>query len=418
MKKSTLSRRQAAKELSSDHGAWLVQRILDKGKCALDELGRELGKALVEAVFLIEREEVCGPNYHPRKRGVYKWASQQGSVYVGKHKEKVMVPRIRSAKHEIPLSSYQRLKNPEVFSEQLTDLCLSGMSARRYDWLVQDATERLGVSASSVSRHVALATAKRLEQFRERPLKGFDPFAIFIDSVHRGESVFVVALGVDMQGQKQALGFWEGATENFEICEMLFCEVEKRGLSLHGGIVFITDGGKGIKKSLHRRFGKKVLHQRCTVHKCRNIRSHLPKRYQEEARRRYNLAIGMESYEDARKELLSLHKWLNSINGSAAESLMEGFDELLLLHRLKVPLALRRSLRSTNAIEGLFSRVRFYEKNIRRYHNSAMSRRWLGTVLLHSEQGFKKIRGHECIKDVKALITSYCRRVDTKSRAA
>jgi hypothetical protein len=45
----------------------------------------------------------------------------------------------------------------------------------------------------------------------------------------------------------------------------------------------------------------------------------------------------------------------------------EGMEELLLLHLLEVPFELRRSLRSTNAIEGLFSGVRLYEKNIRRH---------------------------------------------------
>ena len=45
----------------------------------------------------------------------------------------------------------------------------------------------------------------------------------------------------------------------------------------------------------------------------------------------------MERYEDAQKELTSLHRWLKSINGSAAESLMEGLEDLLLLHLLEVP---------------------------------------------------------------------------------
>jgi transposase-like protein len=274
------------------------------------------------------------------------------------------------------------------------------------------------VSASSVSRHLVLAGAKRLEEFRERRLDDFEPFAMFIDSVHRGGNVFIVALGVNMRGEKRTLGFREGATENHEICEMLLCDLERRGLRLHGGIVFITDGGKGIIKALRRRFGKKVLHQRCTVHKCRNICGHLPKRYRDEARRRFNRAMDMNSYEDAHRELLALHRWLKSLNGSAAESLKEGMEELLLLHLLNVPFALRRSLRSTNAIEGLFSRVRFYEKNIRRYRSSGMSQRWLGTVLLHCERGFRKIKGYQRIRNVRASIVRYQNKLDITARAA
>jgi transposase-like protein len=329
-----------------------------------------------------------------------------------------MVPRLRGPQGEIPLRSYQRLKNPEEFSSELLNFWLSGMSGRRYSWLIEDAAERLGVSASSVSRHLVLAGAKRLEEFRERSLAEFEPFAVFIDSVHRGENCFIVALGVNIRGEKQSLGFWEGATETHEVCEMLFCDLERRGLRLHQGIVFVTDGGKGIIKAIRRRFGKKALHQRCTVHKCRNICGHLPKRYRDEARRRFNRAIDMNSYDEAHKELLSLHRWLRTINGSAAESLKEGMEDLLLLHVLSVPYSLRRSLRSTNAIEGLFSRVRFYEKGIKRYHSSSMSQRWLGTVLLYCERGFRKIKGYQWIKNVRSSIVRYQNKLDAVARAA
>jgi len=39
-----------------------------------------------------------------------------------------------------------------------------------------------------------------LEQFRERDLSGFEPFAIFLDSVHRGGRVFIVGLGINITG--------------------------------------------------------------------------------------------------------------------------------------------------------------------------------------------------------------------------
>ena len=70
-----------------------------------------------------------------------------------------------------------------------------------------------------MSRHLVEATAKQLKQFRERSLEEFPVFAMYLDTVHRGGQAFVVALGVDREGKKLPLGFWEGATENHEICE-------------------------------------------------------------------------------------------------------------------------------------------------------------------------------------------------------
>lgn len=196
------------------------------------------------------------------------------------------------------------------------------------------------------------------------------------------------------------LGFWQGATENHEISEELFKDMERRGLRLSRKIIWVTDGGKGIIKALKDRFGKKVIHQRCTIHKDRNIQRHLAKKYRKESHRRFTTALEQNSYEDARKMLLDMEKWLRGINESAADSLMEAVDEILTLHRLKVPKLLRKTLHSTNPIESMFSTVRDCEGNIKRYRGSRMKQRWLASVLLHCEKGFKRVKGYASIPDV------------------
>ena len=62
---------------------------------------------------------------------------------------------------------------------------------------------------------------------------------MYLDTVHRGGQAFVVALGVDREGKKLPLGFWEGATENHEICEELLEELERRGLKLSKRILWV-----------------------------------------------------------------------------------------------------------------------------------------------------------------------------------
>ena len=63
----------------------------------------------------IEREEIAGPDYQLTNPGIYKWASQLGSVYTEEEKIEVNRPRIRSRSKEIPLQSYQKLKRLEWF---------------------------------------------------------------------------------------------------------------------------------------------------------------------------------------------------------------------------------------------------------------------------------------------------------------
>lgn len=79
---------------------------------------------------------------------------------------------------------------------------------------------------------------------------------------------------------------------------------------------------------------------------------------------------------------------------------MEAIEELLTLHQLKIPALLRKTLHFTNPIESMFSTVRDCEGNIKRYRNSRMMQRWLASVLLHCEKGFRRIKGFASIPDV------------------
>ena len=133
-------------------------------------------------------------------------------------------------------------------------------------------------------------TAHKLKAFQTRSLAAYTPFALFLDTVHRGGEAFLVALGVNLSGKKMALGFWQGSSENHEICEALFRDLERRGLALSRRLLFVTDGGSGLRKALRERFGKKLVHQRCAIHKTRNLQRHLAKRYRPEAPQRFTIA--------------------------------------------------------------------------------------------------------------------------------
>lgn len=416
MKQSTKNRKQAASDIHTLFGeerlASQLLTIANFGKRAFDSLHHDLGRMLVESIFLLERESVTGPDHAPLMPGVYKWGHQGGSVFIGDQKVRVDKPRIKGPGGEITLQTYEKLKERGAFSDELLSRLMAGLSGRRYEDVVVKAAEAFGVSPSSVSRHFVEASAKKLKEFTERSLADFKPFAILLDTVHRGGQAFIVALGIDILGKKKVLGFWEGATENGEITKELLAKLEERGLELTSRCLFLTDGGKGIITALRAKFGKKLMHQRCVIHKDRNIQKHLAERYRKRAHELFTLALKHTSYADALKALQEMEKWLRGINPSAANSLLEALDEILLIHRLQVPEELRPSLRSTNGIENLFSTTRHREKNVKNYNpnyrgeprKKGMSQRWLGTVLLNAESGFRTVKGAEHIPAVLAAI--------------
>ena len=214
---------------------------------------------------------------------------------------------------------------------------------------------------------------------------------MYLDTVHRGGQAFVVALGVDREGKKLPLGFWEGATENHEICEELLEELERRGLKLSKRILWVTDGGGGIIKALKDRYGKKLIH-RCTLHKDRNIQRHLPKRYRKQAHHLFATALEQNSY--GREEDVAGVRALASRHRVGGRLTPRGTRGGADAPQVEGPRLLRQSLHSTNPIESMFSMVRSCERNIKRYRNSKMRQRWLAAVLLHCEQQFRRVKGH------------------------
>ncbi|MEQ1845021.1 MAG: IS256 family transposase [Nitrospira sp.] len=380
-------------------------RVISSGKQALDAVMLEMGRLVAESIMLIEREELAGPDYYPTHPALQKWAHEAGSVYIGDQKVKVKRPRLRDVgQGEVPLKSYARLHATGDFSEELLEKILRGVSAQKYTETVLEAARAFGVSSSAVSQKMVALTAQHLKAFQERSLAACMPFALFLDTIHRGGEAFLVALGVDVSGQKMALGFWQGSSENHEICEALFRDLERRGLVLSRRILFVTDGGSGLRKALRERFGKKLVHQRCAIHKSRNLQRHLAKPYRKEAHRQLTTALEQTSYAEAKQMLRALEAWLRTKNESAADSLLEAFEELLTLHRLRVPTLLRKTLMSTNPIESMFSLVRHSERNLKRTRGSLMLQRWLGTVLLYCEKQFRRVKGVAEIAQVIAAI--------------
>lgn len=106
-------------------------------------------------------------------------------MYIGDQKVRVERPRLRRSFGEIQLKSYERLKEPDGFSEEFLAKVLSGISCQRYVEIVIETAEDFGVSASPVSRHTIDTTEKQLKEFKKRTLKAFNTFTIFLDTIHR-----------------------------------------------------------------------------------------------------------------------------------------------------------------------------------------------------------------------------------------
>src|SRR5262249_23755784 len=108
---------------------------------------------------------------------------------------------------------------------------------------------------------------------------------IFVDGLHFRDHVVLLALGVDAQGQKHVIALREGTTENATVCKGLLADLRDRGLDLDRAVLFVIDGGTGLRKALRETCGPSAIVQRCQVHKRRNVLDHLPEAMRPRVRR-------------------------------------------------------------------------------------------------------------------------------------
>jgi putative transposase len=363
------------------------------------------------AQLLINREvlELVGDRgEHNAERECVRWGKQDGSALLSEQRVPLKKPRVRTRDrlHEVELQTYAALNTKDFLNEQATAKLLSGLSTRRFEKTLSKHLRGRGVGRQAVSERGIAEMTNQLEEFQTRSLAGLDVIAVFMDGIHLGDDVYVAAVGIDSTGKRHVLGFESGSTEYSGICRALLSRLIDRGvLDESGGILFIIDGGKGLRKAIKDVFGKRVHVQRCIIHKRRNVEEKLPQKLVSEFRQKFNAAYAKESHKDCEEGFVELRNWLIlHRRPAAAASLLEGQLELLTLHKLGISGVLRKSLCTTNCIESLFSAARYYMRNVKRWHGEQQMNRWIASGLLEAEKNLRKIPGYSQLQKLKQAL--------------
>jgi transposase-like protein len=242
---------------------------------------------------------------------------------------------------------------------------------------------------------VVRRTRQRLQEHLARRLDGLEVIALFMDGVVVAQQTVIVVLGITRAGAKVPLGLRLGSTENAVVCTELLQDLLARGLTLEGRVLWVIDGGKGLRKALGDVFGDAAVVQRCQLHKARNLDALVPPARQAYVRASLRRAYRAASAAAARRQLTALATWLER-NGHAdtAASLREGLEETLTVLKLGLPPTLRRFFATTNCIENLIGTVRHVTRNITRWRDGDMRRRWIGLGLLRAAERFRRIKRH------------------------
>jgi len=359
------------------------------------------GLQVMQTLMEADVAALAGPKgRHDAARTAVRHGCERGSVTLGGRRVSVTRPRVRTAdgSGELAIASYELFTSTEILGRMAMEQMLAGLSTRRYpvglEPVGQHVTETSSAtSKSAVSRRFVAMTETALAELLSRELSGLDLVALMIDGVHFAESCCIVAMGIDIDGNKHPLALVEGSTENATLVTGLLVDLRERGLDVTRPMLVGLDGSKALRRAVLDVLDHPVI-QRCQLHKIRNVKDHLPQRLRANVGRKMTDAYHASSALEAEAALLALANELDRTHPGAAASLREGLDETLTVLRLGVPPTLARTLRSTNAIESMISISRDHARNVKRWRDGQMALRWCAAGMVEAGKQFRRVNGH------------------------
>jgi putative transposase len=384
----------------------------------------QLGVEALQEIFRDDVDVLVGPKgKHAPVRVYNRWGTAPTELEFGGRRISVSRPRVRQREGgEVTLPTVKQLQAFDPLPDTVLNQILLGVSTRGYDASVPPppiGTRSRGTSRSAVSRRLVRKMDEKMKASLRSSLAEVRLVGLLVDGIGVGEHTIVVALGVTPEGTKVPLGLHQGSTENATVCTTLVNKLLERGLKLEEPILCVIDGGKGIRKALRDVLGHLAVIQRCTVHKRRNVREHLPKHRQNNIDRQIRDAYASKTADTARKRLRQVISWL-ARNGeeSAAESLKEGLEETLTVIKLGLPDILRKFFSTTNAIENLMGSIRKVTRNVKRWRSDQMARRWVTAAIERARDRFRNIKGHKSIPVLVAALRVHAKTLDLQEQVS
>jgi transposase-like protein len=263
----------------------LIDELLKDGHDPKDILGsngliKQLTKRLVERTLEAELTDHLGYEPHSLKgRGSGNNRNGKGGKTVQSDSGalQIEVPRDRNGTFE-PKLVKKRQRRLEGFDDKVLALYSRGLSTRD----IQGQLEELyGVEVSpTLISNVTNAVMEDVRAWQSRPLSAVYPIlyfdAIFVKSRQEGpvkNKAVYLALGINLEGEKELLGLWIAETEGSKFWVSVFNELKNRGVQ--DCFIACVDGLPGLPEAIEAVFPHAQV-QLCIVHKLRNSFKYVP----------------------------------------------------------------------------------------------------------------------------------------------
>ena len=328
--------------------------VYDRGKQAVKELLEADSERQRQRYLMTEAYERTGEPGRDYRNGSYErdLVTRFGTIRirVARSRQKGFLPR--------GLEGFQR--RAEEVALLIREAFLRGISTRQVGRVIGIITGEV-VSAQTVSK-ITQSLDQMVRAFHQQRLVDEWRY-LFLDGVSlrvrrpsgRKRVQLLVAYGVRADGSRQLLAFVRSQGESQAAWEGLLEDLYRRGLQGQKLKLIVTDGCAGLLAALQTVYPR-VPHQRCWVHKMRNLVQGARKRDVEalttDARAIYN----SDGLQPARRAFEKFRRRWQGCYPGLVHRLEKDLPDLLSFYQFPRPLW--RKLRTTNVIERRFVEVR------------------------------------------------------------
>ncbi|HGF8246314.1 TPA: IS256 family transposase [Enterococcus faecium] len=386
----------------NDFTTEIMETLINKGdldelfRCHLELAVNSLLQAELTAFLDYEKYDRAGFNSGNSRNGNYSrsFRTEYGEL-------NLVIPRDRNGKFsQQTLPAYKRTNDSlettiiQLFQKGITMSEISELIEKMYGHHYTPQT------ISNMTKIVS----EDIIAFKERSLESRYS-VIFMDATHiplkrqtvSKEAVYIV-IGIRLDGTKEVLGFSLAPTESAYVWKEILQDLKDRGLK--EVLLVVTDGLSGINDSIHSVYPNAQF-QRCCVHISRNIAHKVRVSDRQEICSDFKLVYQASSKEEANNQIrFMIDKWKKQYP-RVVKLLMNP----AILTFYNFPPSIRRTIYSTNLIEGFNKQLKKYTKRKEQFPNEESLERFLVSQFNNYNQKFL-CRVHKGFKEIHDTLES------------
>lgn len=380
----------------------IMETLINKGdldelfRCHLELAVNSLLQAELTAFLDYEKYDRAGFNSGNSRNGNYSrsFRTEYGEL-------NLVIPRDRNGKFsQQTLPAYKRTNDSlettiiQLFQKGITMSEISELIEKMYGHHYTPQT------ISNMTKIVS----EDIIAFKERSLESRYS-VIFMDATHiplkrqtvSKEAVYIV-IGIRLDGTKEVLGFSLAPTESAYVWKEILQDLKDRGLK--EVLLVVTDGLSGINDSIHSVYPNAQF-QQCCVHISRNIAHKVRVSDRQEICSDFKLVYQASSKEEANNQIrFMIDKWKKQYP-RVVKLLMNP----AILTFYNFPPSIRRTIYSTNLIEGFNKQLKKYTKRKEQFPNGESLERFLVSQFNNYNQKFL-CRVHKGFKEIHDTLES------------